>query len=61
MYKIPQKDNDKHGNTVTIFNQTLSSDHYVESFDLCKPCMTELETFLGMNKETDKNDQKGNT
>ena len=61
MYKIPQKDNDRHGNKVTIFNNTVFNDHQVESFDLCNPCMTKLEKFLGMNKETDKNDQKGNT
>lgn len=52
----------EHGNTVSIWNIKANGyEEITKRFDLCKSCMTELEKFLGMNKETEKDDKKGNT
>ena len=50
-----------HGNRLVIGNVVNDHNNYVKGFDLCKPCMTKLETFLGMNEEKESDDEKRNT
>ena len=59
-YLASQKED--HGNCITVWNIMPNGyENHIKKFDLCKSCMTKLETFLGMNKETEKYDKKGNT
>lgn len=52
----------EHGNALAIYNiKTSGYEEFIKRFDLCKSCMLKLEKFLGMNKETEKDDKKGNT